>query len=169
MKKLWIIDGYHFVIRNYYASNGADGVIGFFNSLFSLINTKGVKNIVIAWDDSSDTPNIRKNIYPEYKQKKISKKKKKEKEIIQNEIDTVKLICKSKFGIPSIEVKGYEADDIIKNIVNFNKEKGINIIVTADKDMKQLLNKNTYIYDFFSRYKESKIFKRSVKNFKKEY
>ena len=51
-------------------------------------------------------------------------------------------------GITTIEKEGFEADDIIATIAKSAEKKGYNIeIITADKDIAQLVNNNITIYD----------------------
>ena len=60
-------------------------------------------------------------------------------------------------GIPSIDRPGYEADDLIgtlaKGWVESNADKKC-VIVTADKDMMQLVNEQVSIWDGKEKYRQ---------------
>lgn len=49
------------------------------------------------------------------------------------------------WGYPQMSVAGFEADDVIASLVE--KEKGNIVIVTADKDMLQLVSESTWCLD----------------------
>lgn len=52
------------------------------------------------------------------------------------------------FGIPVIAYDGYEADDIIATLCKeFNSMDGLTYIVSGDKDLYQLINDTTFVYD----------------------
>ncbi len=57
----------------------------------------------------------------------------------------------SAFGIPVIDQRGYEADDLIATYVRVAEEAGIgSVIASADKDFLQLLRPGVTIYDTMS-------------------
>lgn len=126
------------------------GVIyGFFTQLFTILKKHKPSHIAFAWDSKSS---IRKDIFPQYKMKRI--KAKKEKSDAEQAFDQA---CYTQFYeiqeeiLPAIgfinnfKFKGYEGDDIIASICLNNK--GQKVIATSDNDMFQLLNKDVSIYD----------------------
>lgn len=105
-------------------------------------NTYG--ETVIAIDSRS---NWRKKVYPKYKEKR---KKDREESDIDFE-DFFKLmnyskdVLKNYFPFKVIEVNEAEADDVIAILSNYNEK---NIIISTDKDYKQLLkNKNIKLFN----------------------
>lgn len=88
----------------------------------------------------SDSPgkNFRHDIYPAYK---ANRSPAPEDLIIQ--IDPIYELIE-KLGLPLIKVPGVEADDVIATISKSYSESGYNtIIASGDKDLMQLINKNT--------------------------
>ncbi|HYE22600.1 MAG TPA: DNA polymerase I [Verrucomicrobiae bacterium] len=72
-------------------------------------------------------------------------------------------------NIPVFQKPGYEADDLLGIISRKVPEKVLNIIATGDKDLYQLINKNTVIYRFkgFGGFSEVDLY--DEKKFEAEY
>ena len=52
------------------------------------------------------------------------------------------------FGVPSIEMLGYEADDLIATYARLATQKGARVrIVSSDKDLMQLMSDKIALYD----------------------
>lgn len=87
--------------------------------------------------------NFRKKISSDYK----SKRSKDTTSTVDSLKDQVKLIQKllRLHGYPVISVEGYESDDIIGSLCK--QLPNTKVIITTDKDMNQLLNKNVSIYN----------------------
>ena len=116
-------------------------VMGFASMLLSLVREFNPSSFVVVFD--SKKPTFRKDIYPEYKANR---------EIpppdLSGQIVAVMDLCK-KGKFPILQEEGLEADDWIASFVKkFEKKRPI-VIVSSDKDLAQLLNKNVVMYDSF--------------------
>lgn len=122
---------------------------------FLLIFLKAVKDfhphyIAAAFDFPA--PTFRKKLYNDYKATR-----KKMPDELKSQIPIVKNIL-SLFGIPLLEKKGYEADDIIASLCsNLHKDDIKKIILTGDRDLLQLIDSNTGIYLFQTGIKNVKL------------
>ncbi len=108
--------------------------------LLKIIREKKPDNIVVTFD--SPVPTERHRIYEEYKAQRP--------ETPGDLVEQLPYIRKiiSAFNIKIFEIPGYEADDIIGTIAKKAASEEIDVfIVTADKDMLQLVNNKVKIYD----------------------
>jgi DNA polymerase-1 len=149
VKTLTIIDTFGFFFRNYFALpylKSKDGfptglLTGFINFI-SLINKEhGTDYLLFALDSKEKT--IRSEIYPQYKANRPTPP-----EDLQKQLP-VAIEWIKKMGFKSLEVPGYEADDIIADIASDAKKKGIKVqIVSSDKDLYQLIDDDkVLVYD----------------------
>ena len=122
---------------------------------FLLVFLKSVKDFhpaYIAATFDFPAPTFRKKIYNEYKATR-----KKMPDELKSQIPVVKKIL-SIFGIPLLEKKGYEADDIIATLSSHFKESDIQkIILTGDQDLLQLIQPDTSVYLFKAGIKKVKL------------
>jgi len=152
----YLIDGSGYIFRAYYAlpplTRKSDGlptgaVSGFCNMLFKLLeDTKSDENknkpthFAVIFD--SARKNFRNEIYPDYKANRS--------EAPEDLAPQFEYIRKSvlAFNLPSIELLNYEADDLIATYSEQIIKKGGKVtIISSDKDLMQLYNKNIRIYD----------------------
>ena len=152
----YLIDGSGYIFRAYYAlpplSRKSDGmptgaVSGFCSMLFKLLeDSKSPENkdkpthFAVIFD--SARKNFRNEIYPDYKGNRS--------EAPEDLIPQFDYIRKSvvAFNLPSIELINYEADDLIATYSDQVIKEGAKVtIVSSDKDLMQLYNKNVRIYD----------------------
>jgi DNA polymerase-1 len=140
-KTLTIIDTFGFLFSNYYAlpylkaKNGTPtGMItGFMNFISNL--GRDYKTDYILFSVDSKGKSFRNEIYPEYKAHRPEAP-----EDLKTQLPIALELIKE-MGFKSIEMDGYESDDIIASITNIAKKQGIKvIIVTHDKDMYQLID-----------------------------
>ena len=140
-KRLAILDGYSLLYRAFFATrylSTADGrptnaLLGFTNMLLILLESVRPDAVVVALDAPSKT--FRHAEYAEYK----GTRKEQAPELIQQLPVARELIAA--LGIPSIEVPGYEADDIVGTISKRAEENGYDTtIVTGDLDTLQLVD-----------------------------
>jgi DNA polymerase-1 len=145
---LYLIDGNSYVYRAYYAIRGlsnskgfpTNAIYGFTNMLLKIIREKKPDSIVVSFD--SPVPTERHRIYEKYKAQRP--------ETPGDLVEQLPYIRKiiSAFNIKIFEIPGYEADDIIGTIAKKVASEEIDVfIVTADKDMLQLVNNKVKIYD----------------------
>ncbi len=151
MKSLMIIDCNNLAYRSFFSFKNLSieekkiGVIfGFLNQLLNLKEKvtsagKPYDEIVFCWDSRKS---FRKIIYPEYKKKRHSDKT--EKEIIDlkiayNQFNELREEILPKLGFKNIFMEiGFEADDIIAQVVKDNIEKKI-VVISTDQDLWQVL------------------------------
>ncbi|HQZ12287.1 MAG TPA: DNA polymerase I [Devosia sp.] len=144
---LVLVDGSSFIFRAFHAlpqlTRKTDGlpvgsVIGFCNMLYKLIvdlEAEGVEaptHFAVIFDHSGRT--FRDNIYTEYK----SHRPPPPEELVPQFPLTRK--ATRAFGIPSIEMEGWEADDIMATYARQMQKAGGKVtIVSSDKDLMQLV------------------------------
>ena len=161
-KKLVLIDVHALVHRAYHAYpptlsvNGVqtNAAYGFSVLMLEVLEKFHPEYVMCAVDIGKPTRRI--EIYPEYK----ATRKPTDKELI-DQLPIVHEIIDA-FGIPIYKAKGYEADDLIGSIVSMknieNKPDLETIIVTGDKDLFQLVDKNTYVYMSGSAFSGAKLY-----------
>lgn len=145
---LYLIDGNSYVYRAFYAiksltnSKGfpTNAIYGFTNMLLKIIREKKPDGIVVSFD--SPHPTERHRIFEAYKAHRPETPS----ELVLQFPYVRKVV--SAFNIKTFEVPGYEADDILCTIAKKVSEKGADVfIVTADKDMLQIVNDRIKVYD----------------------
>jgi DNA polymerase-1 len=139
-KNLTIIDTFGFLFSNYYAlpylkaKNGIPtGMItGFMNFISNLGRDYRTDYILFSVDSKGKS--FRNTIYPEYKANRPEAP-----EDLKTQLPIALELIKE-MGFKSIEIDGYESDDIIASIANIAKQNGIKVIIVShDKDMYQLI------------------------------
>ncbi|MDC3186093.1 DNA polymerase I [Candidatus Pelagibacter sp.] len=152
----YLIDGSGYIFRAYYAlpplSRKSDGlptgaVSGFCSMLFKLLeDSKSNQNLqkpthfAVIFDSARKT--FRNEIYSEYKANRS--------EAPDDLAPQFEYIRKSvlAFNLPSVDLPNYEADDLIATYVDQIIKKGAKVtIVSSDKDLMQLYQKNVRIFD----------------------
>ena len=139
MKKFFIIDGNAYIHIAYHAlppfltSNNqhVNAIYGFIKLLLKIKNNFKPDYLAVCFDYPSK--NFRHELFKEYK---ANRKPLDEALISQMPIarEAVEAL-----NITEIEIKGYEADDLIATITENNKKNNLQtVIVTGDKDMLQL-------------------------------
>ncbi len=150
---LFLVDGSGYIFRAYHAlpplTRKSDGmpvgaVAGFCNMLYKLIeDTKDEfepTHLAVIFDASSKT--FRNDIYPEYKANRLEPP-----EDLRPQFALVRDATRA-FGVPSIEMLGFEADDLIATYARLAHEAGARVtIVSSDKDLMQLVNDNVDMLD----------------------
>ena len=152
----YLIDGSGYIFRAYYAlpplSRKSDGlptgaVSGFCSMLFKLLeDSKSDQNLqkpthfAVIFDSARKT--FRNDIYSDYKANRS--------EAPDDLAPQFEYIRKSvlAFNLPSVDLPNYEADDLIATYVDQILKKGARVtIVSSDKDLMQLYQKNVRIFD----------------------
>lgn len=148
MKKFYLIDWSWFLYRAYYAFpdmpdkdwHNINTVYWFFRMILKLFNDRP-DYFIIARD--APTKTHRHEVYPEYKANRV-----KAPDDFKIQIPIVQEIT-TKLWIPNLVMPWFEADDIIASMVQrFKWEQDIVCnVFSADKDLKQLLDKNVIFTD----------------------
>ncbi len=147
-KKLYLIDGNSFLYRSYYAiqhlstSKGfpTNAVFGFISMLKKLMEREKPQYLGIVFDPKG--PTIRHKAFKDYK---AHRKPMPEDLVVQ--IPVIKKIVRA-FNIPFFEQENYEADDVLGSLAHQASSQNIlSIIVTNDKDIYQLVDKSTIVYN----------------------
>ena len=148
MKKIALIDGYGFVFRAFHSlpeMSRNDGtpvgaVFGFTQMLIKLLASLEVSHLAVIFDSGGKT--FRHDIYPQYKANRPPCP-----ESLVPQFSIVRE-CVDALNIKVLEKKGFEADDIIATMVKkFRKEDFEVVIVSSDKDLMQLIDNSTYLFD----------------------
>jgi DNA polymerase-1 len=147
-RTLYLIDGSGFIFRAFHAlppMNRTDGtptnaVLGFCNMLMRLHNEVKAQHAAVIFDAARKT--FRNEIYPEYKAHRPPPPD----ELIP-QFPLVREAAQA-FGFPSIELPGFEADDLIASYAKAARDKGWEVvIVSSDKDLFQLVRDGVTMYD----------------------
>ncbi len=152
-KDLVLVDGSGYIFRAYYAlppmykSDGTpvNAVFGFCNMLLKLIEDiqmekGGEVSIAVIFDAARET--FRNEIYSDYKANRSDPP-----EDLKPQFDLIKKVPEA-FNLQSIELLGFEADDLIASYSNEASKLGRKVtIISADKDLMQLLTKEVSIID----------------------
>ena len=149
MNKLFLLDAYALIYRAYYAlirnprinSKGMNtsAIMGFVNTLNEVITKENPTHIAVAFDPSG--PTFRHEAYAEYKAQREECPAD-----IKHAVPIIKKILNA-WNIKTLEVSGYEADDVIGTVALIAGKNGITTyMLTPDKDYGQLVRDNVYMY-----------------------
>lgn len=147
-KTIFLIDGSGYIYRAFHAIRGltnskglpTNAVYGFTRMIMKLLEEKISDRMVMFFD--SKGPTFRHDLYKDYKANRPPMP-----EELSVQIPYIHQITQA-FNIPAFEMPGYEADDLIGTTAKKAEEKGYFIvIVTGDKDLKQLISHRTIIWD----------------------
>lgn len=146
---LFVIDGSYLLYRSFFAmrplttSTGVStqATYGFCRAIKKLIDDFDLQKAIVVWD--SKGKNFRHEIFQEYK----GTRQKPPSDLFAQKDDIIRFLDAIKLS--QISVDGYEADDVIAAMVYNHKAGQQVVVVSADKDMGQLLNGDILIYDPF--------------------
>jgi len=156
--KFIIIDGNSLINRAFFAvpplSNKmgipTNGVYGFLNMLFRMIDEYKPKYLTVAFDLKA--PTFRHKLFPKYKGTRKGMP-----EELRGQMGILKEILDN-LGIHRMELEGYEADDLIGTVAKLSQSEGLDVLIfTGDKDALQLVDDNITVY----------ITKKGISNLKK--
>lgn len=148
MDKLFLLDAYALIYRSYYAfinnprinSKGLNtsAIMGFCNTLNEVLTKENPTYIGVAFDHGLT---FRNEAFPAYKAQREATP-----EDIKKAVPIIKQILEA-YHIPSLQVDGFEADDIIGTLAMKSGKKGIDTyMLTPDKDYGQLVRENVFMY-----------------------
>ncbi|MGE5893648.1 MAG: 5'-3' exonuclease, partial [bacterium] len=146
---IFLIDGNSYIYRAFYAireltnSRGepTNATFGFTNMLLKILREKIPDGIIIAMD--SPEPTKRHDAYEHYKAQRPETP-----DLLVRQIPAIRKIIDA-FRIPVIEQPGYEADDLLAAAARELSNDPANevFIVTADKDMLQIVHDRIKVFD----------------------
>lgn len=124
-------------------------VFGFFKEVQALQNLFNTRKVIFCFDGQMSH---RKALYPEYKANRVEpddEQKKAAYEEVRKQIALLNAVYLPKIGYKNVFCQqGLEADDLIASILRWNIRQGDKVvIITADKDMYQLLSPDVEIYN----------------------
>lgn len=148
-KRLFLLDAYALIFRGYYAliknprinSKGLDtsAIMGFTNSLFDVIKRERPDHLAVAFDKGGSVE--RSTLFKDYKANRDETP-----EAIRSAIPYIQNLLHA-LNIPVVELKGYEADDLIGTLAKQAEREGYQVfMVTPDKDFGQLVSENIFMY-----------------------
>ena len=147
-KKLYLIDGNSAVYRSYYAirhlSNTkgfpTNAIFGFISMLRKFMQKEKPHYLGIAFDVKG--PTVRHKAFKDYK---AQRKPMPEDLVVQ--IPVIKKVIQA-LNIPFFEHEDYEADDVLGSLAHQASKRNISsVIVTTDKDIFQLVDKQISVYN----------------------
>lgn len=161
MDKLVLIDGHAILHRAFHAlpplttKEGVliNAVYGFTSMLLRAVADLKPEYLIVTFDRPK--PTFRKKIYADYQAKRP-----KMDEGLVSQIENVHKVV-MELGIPIFEKDGFEADDIIGTLALQARSfelKPETIIVTGDRDLLQLVDRNIKVYMPVKGISESKLF-----------
>lgn len=145
-KKLVLIDGLSILNRAFYGlpdlttSKGehTNGVLGFINILYKILEEETPNYLVVAFDTSH--PTFRHEMFTEYK----GTRKGMPDELVE-QIPLMKEVFNA-MGVTILEKPGYEADDILGTLATRAEKEGMAVsLVSGDRDLLQLASEKIKI------------------------
>lgn len=148
---LYLVDASLYVFRAWHslpdAFHDADGwptnaVHGFARFLLELIEREQPRHIAVAFDEALDSC-FRNALYPAYKANREPAP-----EELRRQFAHCKALCEA-LGLAVLAHREYEADDLIGSALHLARAHGLRgVIVSADKDLSQLLDEHDEQWDY---------------------
>ena len=148
---LHLVDASLYVFRAWHSMpdefRDADGwptnaVHGFARFLLELLERERPRQIVVAFDEALDSC-FRNALYPDYKANRAPAP-----EELRRQFAHCKTLCRA-LGLVVLAHPDYEADDLIGSALHAGRASGLRgVIVSADKDLSQLLDEHDEQWDF---------------------
>jgi DNA polymerase-1 len=139
--KLMVLDGNSLAYRAFFAlptdmvtASGqvTNSVFGFTSMLLSVMKDHTPDSVIVVFDRKE--PTFRHEAAPEYKAQRVSQP-----DILYQQLDIIRELLGA-LGIISVDVAGFEGDDLIATIATRADREGIDVlIVTGDRDTFQLV------------------------------
>ena len=147
-KIVYLIDGTAYIHRAYHAIRGltnskglpTNAVFGFTRMLLKLMQDRQPHYAAMVFD--SKGPTFRHEMYTPYKANRPPMP-----EDMAVQIPYIKEVVAA-FNLPVIEMSGFEADDLIGTLARMAEKGGYSVVmVTGDKDFRQLITDRASIWD----------------------
>jgi DNA polymerase-1 len=147
--RLLVLDGHSMAFRAFFAlpadkfstANGqhTNAIHGFTSMLINLIKEQQPTHVAVAFDVSDETTH-RKAEYSEYKGGRNETPRE-----MSGQIDLIDKVMQA-WGIKTIKLPGYEADDILATLSVMGEKAGFEVLlVTGDRDAFQLITDNVFV------------------------
>ena len=145
---VYLVDGSGYIFRAFYAVQAlstkdgfpTNALFGFLRMLGKLLALPDARYVAMIFDAGRET--FRNELYPAYKANRSECPL----ELAQQMPFFREL--SSALGLPVLEQKGFEADDLIGTLTERLKQSGVHcVVVTADKDLMQLVSDDVEIWD----------------------
>ncbi|MDZ7773280.1 MAG: DNA polymerase I [Balneolaceae bacterium] len=147
--KLFLLDGMALAYRAHFAFissrlQNSEGIptgpiLGFANTLEKMLEEEQPTHIAVAWD--THEPTFRHEMDEQYKANRPPQP-----EELKIAIPLMKEMLE-RYGIPNLEVDGFEADDVIGTLASEANEEDVDVyLVTPDKDFMQLVHDHIRMY-----------------------
>nr|WP_280959916.1 DNA polymerase I [Arthrobacter globiformis] len=147
--RLLVLDGHSMAFRAFFAlpadkfstarGQHTNAIHGFTSMLINLIKEQKPTHIAVAFDVSDDTTH-RKAEYSEYKGGRNETPRE-----MSGQIDLIDQVMGA-WGIKTIKMPGYEADDILATLAAMGEKAGYEVLlVSGDRDAFQLITDNVFV------------------------
>jgi DNA polymerase-1 len=146
--RLYIVDASGFIFRAFHAippmtrpdGTPINAVFGFINMLIKLLIEVKAHHLIAIFDASRKS--FRNEMYSAYKAHRPETPP----ELVP-QFSLVRAACKA-FNIPTIELNGFEADDLIATFTEKARAQSMDVtIVSSDKDLMQLVSEHVVMLD----------------------
>ncbi|HOF01482.1 MAG TPA: DNA polymerase I [Spirochaetota bacterium] len=148
MKKILLIDSFGIIFKFYYSlrltnkrGENTSALYGFFSSLLGLLNREKPDYFLAALEGGGKC--FRSDIYPAYKANRPAPPE----DLVYQIPKIINLL--EKLNIPHLYKEGFEADDVIGTVANrLGSIDDVEVLIlSSDKDLRQLVNKKVKIYN----------------------
>jgi DNA polymerase-1 len=145
---VYLVDGSGFIFRAYHAlppltrpdGTPVNALLGFVNMLIKLTSDLEATHMAVIFD--AGRRNFRHDIFPAYKANRSQTPP----DLIP-QFGLIREACEA-FQVCSVELEGFEADDLIASYTLAAKKEGMQVtVVSSDKDLMQLLAHGASIFD----------------------
>jgi DNA polymerase I len=145
---LYLLDGSSYIYRAYFAIRHlssptgfpTNALYGFTQMLLKVMKDHAPAHVAVVFDAGKHT--FRNDLFPAYKATRSAMP-----EDLAQQIAPIKEMVRA-FNIPALELKGFEADDIIGTMARQCEDKGLNcVVVTGDKDLMQIVTEHVTLLD----------------------
>ena len=147
-ERLFLIDGSGYIYRAFYALRNfsrrdgfpTNAIFGFVKMLRKLIETHKPERLAVIFD--SKGPTFRHQLDPEYKANRKTMP-----DELRIQIPVIQAAVEA-YRIPSFQLSGYEADDLLGTLAVAGEQAGLSVvIVTGDKDLMQMVSPHISLLD----------------------
>ncbi|BCS55255.1 DNA polymerase I [Geobacter sp. SVR] len=145
---LYLVDGSSYIYRAYYAirhlsspsGHPTNAIYGFVQMLLKLLKDYDPRHVAVVFDAGRAT--FRHDIYAQYKANRIAMP-----DDLRAQVGPIREVVRA-FDIPTLELEGFEADDIIGALAaRFAHNGGRVVVVTGDKDLMQIVTEKVTLLD----------------------